>query len=163
MSESPTNPARLFVGNVPYTYTEGQLLALFVPFGRIVSLAILRDKKNHSRGYGYVEFDNSLSAANAKQELHQSIVEGLRLIVDFAKPDPFDTPEGQARHEEALRLRPRPAPRVYRPKPKSSSKPSTRPHSSRSGGPHIRQSVWDSRHHHSRTGAKFARRTKTAK
>ena len=54
-----------------------------------------------SRGLGYVEYENIDDAINAKNNLHNHRLEDRSIIVDYAQPDPFLTPEGKARHEEA--------------------------------------------------------------
>lgn len=137
---SPTS--RLFVTGLPWGYTESQLLQLFVPHGRIIDIRIIKDNRGKSKGMGYVEFDQLESAVTAKQELHNfKLREDRSIIVDFAKPDPFLTPEGQARHEQALTRK------KSKPEPKNK----------------IRQSVFDSRHFGSNIGKKFASRTKKAK
>lgn len=160
---------RLFVGGLPYKITEGELLELFAPFGRVVSLKIMHTKWGKSRGLGFVEFDNLDSAVSAKTKLHNYKIDIDRtIIVDYAEPDPFKTEEGQARHQEAVARKEIRFARFH----KNSSKI---PLSSRGEAPtesgkgvfkrksvfgQNRQSVYDSRTHHSRVGAKFAHRTR---
>lgn len=163
-----SEPTRLFVGSLPYKFSEGQLLELFAPFGRVIHVRIMLNQFGKSRGLGFVEFDNPDSAREAKRKLHNTAVGDRTIIVDFSHPDPFLTPEGQARHQIALESRPK------RFSQKSSSaqpeirtskyfanrnfkKSSFKPKSS-SGS--TRQSVWDQRHHLSPVGKKFARRTR---
>lgn len=175
MDKTPTT--RLFVGSLPYKFNEGQLLSLFVPFGRIISIQIVHNQWGKSRGMGFVEFDSLESAIDAKVKMHNRLVEDRTIIVDYAEPDPFKTPEGMARHEEALNRHPQ-----RRQKYNHQSAPtSSDSHPDRSGRParqdkkpkkfgsptfspsnfeHKRQSVYDSRTHHSRVGAKFAKRTR---
>lgn len=103
MSSTRTPSARLFIGGLPFRYTEGQLLSLFVPFGRVVAVQIAHNQWGKSRGIGFVEFDNIADATTAKQKMHNHRVDVDRtIIVDFASPNPFDTEEGQKRHREAL-------------------------------------------------------------
>lgn len=150
---------RLFVGSLPYRFTEGQLLDLFVPYGRIVAIRIMHNRWGKSRGLGFVEFDNLESAIRAKEELHNYQIEDLKIIVDYSKPDPLNTPEGQERHQQAL-LRHPPKP------PKNTSKNSSvkvvEPPKRffNHDQPHLRQSVFKSRFHGSHVGRKFSSRTK---
>lgn len=176
---------RLFVGGLPFRFTEGELLSLFAPYGRIVSIKIMHTPWGKSRGMGFIEFDSLDSAIEAKKSLHNHRVsEDRTIIVDYASPDPMTTDEGRNRHHEAFRRNPqkysrteaqtsqsRP-PRERRPfnRAQSSSRNSEfQGHSSNSkprkfgskpsfGSGHSRQSVFDSRSHHSRVGAKFAKR-----
>ena len=156
---------RLFIGGLPYKITEGELLDLFAKFGRIVSLKILFTKWGKSRGMGYVEFDNLNSAIGAKTEMHNYKIDFDRtIIVDYAEPDPFKTPEGQARHEQAIARKEIRFARFHKnvasPNPDRPESKPTVPFKRKPVFGQNRQSVYDSRTHHSRIGAKFAKRTR---
>lgn len=97
---------RLFVGSLPYRFTEGELLDLFIPEGKIISLRIMHNRWGKSRGMGYIEYENLDDAIRAKEKYHNFRLGDRTIIVDYAQPDPFLTPEGQARHEEALERHP---------------------------------------------------------
>jgi len=166
---SPTK--RLFIGSLPFRFTEGELLELFVPFGKVISLKIMHNRWGKSRGMGFIEFDTLESAIAAKEKMHQYKLGDLAIIVDYAEPDPFLTPEGKARHQEALERHPqrrqsenvtfKPAPKRKNFDDKFSEKKSELKHfSSPKQFEHQRQSVFDSRYHHSKVGAKFATRNK---
>lgn len=104
-SNNPTK--RLFVGSLPYRFTEGELLDLFIQYGKIIAVRIVKNRWGKSRGMGYVEFEDIDCAINAKNRLHDHLLqEGRTIIVDFAQPDPFETPEGKQRHIEAQESRP---------------------------------------------------------
>lgn len=102
------NPSkRLFIGSLPFRYTEGELLALFIQYGKIIAVRIVKNRWGKSRGMGYVEFEDIDCAVSAKNRLHNHLLEdGRTIIVDFAQPDPFDTPEGKQRHIEAQESKP---------------------------------------------------------
>jgi RNA recognition motif-containing protein len=93
---------RLFIGSLPYKFTEGELLSMFVTEGKVISVRIMHTRWGKSRGIGYVEFENEEDAIRAKEKFHNYQVGDRTIIVDFAQPDPFLTPEGKARHEEAM-------------------------------------------------------------
>lgn len=189
MDKTPTT--RLFIGSLPYKFNEGQLLSLFAPFGRIISIQIVHNQWGKSRGMGFVEFDSLESAVDAKVKMHNRLVEDRTIIVDYAEPDPFKTPEGIARHEEALNRHPQRRQKFNHQPPSQSGDRNDRPALARAfnndsrpvsgkkfgsrkpglkkfGSPtlspsnfeHKRQSVYDSRTHHSRVGAKFAKKTR---
>jgi len=116
-----------------------------------------------SRGLGFVEFDNLESAVAAKTKMHNHQVDLDRtIIVDYAAPDPFNTPEGQQRHQQAVvekEKRYSKFPKI----PPSTTKPSIQPFGKKIIKPVFgatRQSVYDQRTHLSRVGAKFAKRNK---
>jgi RNA recognition motif-containing protein len=93
---------RLFIGSLPYRFTEGELLSLFISEGKIISLRIMHNQWGKSRGIGYIEYENLDDAINAKEKYHNYQIGDRTIIVDYAQPDPFLTSEGQARHQEAL-------------------------------------------------------------
>ncbi len=107
MTENKPTSKRLFIGSLPFRFTEGELLSLFVTEGKIVSLRIMHNRWGKSRGIGYVEYENLDDAINAKRKYHNYWIEDRTIIVDYAAPDPFLTPEGQARHQEAIARHPK--------------------------------------------------------
>jgi RNA recognition motif-containing protein len=106
MSQNNLINKRLFIGSLPYRFTEGELLSLFITEGKIVSLRIMHNKWGKSRGLGYIEYENLDDAIRAKEKYHNYMLGDRTIIVDYAQPDPFLTPEGQARHQEALEKHP---------------------------------------------------------
>ena len=120
MTENKPVSKRLFIGSLPFRFTEGELLSLFITEGKIISLRIMHNRWGKSRGIGYVEYENLDDAIKAKQKYHNYWIEDRTIIVDYAAPDPFLTPEGQARHQEALDKHPkRHQPQVFLPHPDS--------------------------------------------
>lgn len=167
---------RLFIGGLPYKFTEGQLLEIFAPFGRIISLQIIHNQWGRSRGIGYVEFTEVNDAVAAKQKLHNyHLTPDRTIIVDYAHPDPLNTPEGQQRHIEALQKKSKFHPEmqpVVHPDRDLTEKKSFVPKKKTFGihpeipanrGNHLRQSVFISRYHGSKVGAKFASKTRAKK
>jgi len=133
---------RLFVSGIPYRFSEGELLRLFVKFGRVIDARIIFSRWGKSRGMGYVEFDNLKDAITAKTEMHNfKLTEDRHLIVDYAKTDPFDTKEGKQRFKEAQKRRPH------------------RKDIRKLDG-HIRETVYKQRKYGSKIGKKFAKRSR---
>ncbi len=178
MASIRTPNKRLFIGSLPYKFSEGELLALFIRFGKITAVRIMRNRWGKSRGLGFIEFDNLDSAIAAKTEMHNYKLTDRTIIVDYSEPDPFNTPEGQerhlqkvsrfqAKHPQRSNLDDRAPSGSFTPRKKSISYgPSTTTKSVGYGtspkkfySPQ-RQSVFDSRAHHSKVGAKFAAKTK---
>merc|ERR1719215_2050296 len=56
VSQGAPNPAKLFVGQLPYYKSEAELKALFEWYGRVVEIAILRDTYGNSKGCAFVNF-----------------------------------------------------------------------------------------------------------
>ncbi len=157
---------RLFIGSLPYRFTEGELLDLFVPFGKIISLKIMHNRWGKSRGLGFVEFETLSEAIAAKEKMHRYKLGDLAIIVDYAEPDPFLTPEGQANYAAGQLRHPkkqipsRPPERQERVEKSTPSEERIKKFNSPKNFEHQRQSVFESRFYHARVGAKFASRNK---
>jgi len=134
-----TSKTRLFIGSLPYNYSESELLKLFVTEGKVIDVRIIKNPWGRSRGMGYVQFEFEEDAIKAKEKYHGYRLGELKIIVDFAKDDPAQTPDGIKKHEEAQAKKKK----TFRP-------PVT----------HQRQTLFESRHFGSRVGAKFASRNK---
>lgn len=56
---------KLYVANLPYSATEEELEDLFAQHGEVKSAKIITDRDTgNSRGFGFVEMDNSDEAMN---------------------------------------------------------------------------------------------------
>ena len=106
MSSTKPVSKRLFIGSLPYRFTEGELLSLFVAEGKIISVRIMHNQWGKSRGIAFVEFENLEDAIRAKEKFHNYVIGDRSIIVDYAQADPFLTEEGRARHEQALEKHP---------------------------------------------------------
>ena len=79
----------LFVGNLSFQTTEGDLTALFEPFGEISRIQLMTDRDTgRSRGFAFVEMSSEEAAAKAVAELNGKQVDGRALNVNEAKPKP---------------------------------------------------------------------------
>ncbi len=79
----------LFVGNMNFDTTEGELRAIFEPYGEITSINIITDRDTgRPRGFGFVELADDGEAARAIKELDGKEVGGRALNVNEARPKP---------------------------------------------------------------------------
>lgn len=86
---------KLFVGNLPYHVTSGDLEDLFRPVGEVISSNIITDRATgRSRGFGFVEMDSPQAAQAAIQQLNDREFEGRNLVVNEAKPRPERSDRG---------------------------------------------------------------------
>ena len=77
----------LFVGNMTFQTTEGDLKALFEPYGQVARVHIAIDRETRrSRGFGFVEMPNDAEAAAAMQGLDGKDFGGRQLKVNEARP-----------------------------------------------------------------------------
>lgn len=78
---------KLFIGNLPFQTTHEELETLFGQIGEVSSVSIITDKfTGRSRGFGFVEMDNSQEAQVAIERLNGYELQGRALTVNEAKP-----------------------------------------------------------------------------
>jgi RNA recognition motif-containing protein len=81
---------KLYVGNLPYSYTSQQLQELFAPHGNVTSAQVIVDRAtNQSRGFGFVEFDSDDTALKATEALNGHPLNGRPLTVNEARERPM--------------------------------------------------------------------------
>ncbi|PIE97646.1 MAG: RNA-binding protein [Treponema sp.] len=77
---------KIYVGNLNYGTTEGQLSELFGQYGEVVSVAIIKDKfTGRSKGFGFIEMAEGDSAEAAISELNEKEFDGRNLRVNVAQ------------------------------------------------------------------------------
>jgi len=77
----------IYVGNLPYTVTEGDLREAFEAFGSVTSAAVITDKfSGQSKGFGFIEMSDNSEADAAIKGLNGSNMQGRSLKVNEAKP-----------------------------------------------------------------------------
>ncbi|KAJ6251461.1 eukaryotic translation initiation factor 4b/4h [Anaeramoeba flamelloides] len=77
---------KLYVGNISFQSTEESLSKPFQKYGEIKSANIVR-RGERSLGYGFLEMSTHEGALKAIECLHQTIVDGREIIVEFADPN----------------------------------------------------------------------------
>jgi cold-inducible RNA-binding protein len=78
---------KLYVGNLTYETTDGDLQNLFGPFGTVQSAQVIMDRDTgRSKGFGFVEMNSGDEAQAAIDALHDKDNNGRRLTVNEAKP-----------------------------------------------------------------------------
>ncbi|MFQ5968676.1 MAG: RNA recognition motif domain-containing protein [Acidimicrobiia bacterium] len=76
----------LYVGNLPFSTTSGELESLFASYGEVVDARIITDRElGRSRGFGFVEMASDEEAQKAIAELNDSEIEGRRITVNVAR------------------------------------------------------------------------------
>ena len=73
--------SKLYVGNLSYSVTDSQLKDLFSNHGEVKEVTIIG-----SKGFGFVEMEDSAGAEKAKEALNDSEFEGRTLKIDEARP-----------------------------------------------------------------------------
>ena len=78
---------KLYVGNLSYETTDSDLQALFAPHGMVQSAQVIMDRDTgRSKGFGFVEMNNSDEAQAAIKALNGQESNGRALTVNEARP-----------------------------------------------------------------------------
>ena len=85
---------KLYVGNLSFSTTEGDLRRSFEQFGAVTSCSLITDKfTGKSRGFAFVEFATPAEASKAIEAMNGKDLDGRALTVNEAKPRE-DRPRG---------------------------------------------------------------------
>lgn len=75
----------LFVGNLPFNTTEGEIHNLFSQYGSVISVKLIADRETgRPRGFGFVEME-AAEAAAAISALNETDFNGRPLRVNEAQ------------------------------------------------------------------------------
>jgi RNA recognition motif-containing protein len=78
---------KLYVGNLAFGVTEGQLQEMFAEFGNVQRAQLITDRDTgRSKGFGFVEMGSDQEAEAAISGLHNQLFDGRALTVNEAKP-----------------------------------------------------------------------------
>ena len=85
---------KLFVGNLSFNTSEGDILDLFKQAGNVSTCELIMDKfTNKSRGFAFVTMGSQEEATKAITEFNGKELDGRALTVNEAKPRE-DRPRG---------------------------------------------------------------------
>ena len=78
---------RLYVGNLSFNATEGDLMDLFGQAGQVKDVALIQDRvTGKSRGFAFVTMTTDAEAAAAISTLNGKNIEGRTISVNEARP-----------------------------------------------------------------------------
>lgn len=78
---------KLYVGNLAFSTTEGDLSALFSQVGNIQSLKLMTDRDTgQSRGFAFVELADRSEGESAISQFNGHMLNGRAIKVNEAKP-----------------------------------------------------------------------------
>ena len=78
---------RLYVGNLPYSVSEGDLVEKFSPHGTVESTKLITDRNTgRSKGFAFVEMATDSEAQAAIDALNGTDYDGRPVTVNEAKP-----------------------------------------------------------------------------
>jgi RNA recognition motif-containing protein len=77
----------IYVGNLPFSVTDGDLREAFAPYGEVSQVNLIGDKfTGDSKGFGFVEMANNSQADSAIKALNGTDLKGRKITVNQAKP-----------------------------------------------------------------------------
>jgi RNA recognition motif-containing protein len=79
--------AKLYVGNLAFGMTDGDLQNLFGAHGSVRSAQVIMDRDTgRSKGFGFVEMDSGEQAQAAIKAMNGQEINGRALTVNVARP-----------------------------------------------------------------------------
>jgi hypothetical protein len=86
---------KLFVGNLPYSFTSDDLKTTFEPFGAVASAKVVMDRETgRSRGFGFVEYVDRDPGEAAMRDLNGKPIAGRPISVREAQERGDAPPRG---------------------------------------------------------------------
>jgi cold-inducible RNA-binding protein len=80
---------KIYVGNLPWSVDDDKLGELFEAHGDVASANVITDRETgRSRGFGFVEMNDSAMASKAIEALNGTEIDGRALNVNEARPRP---------------------------------------------------------------------------
>jgi RNA recognition motif-containing protein len=77
----------IYIGNLPYSVTDGDLRDKFSEFGQVHSANIIIDKfSGRSKGFGFVDMPNESEARTAIDAMNDKDFKGRTIKVNEARP-----------------------------------------------------------------------------
>ena len=77
----------IYVGNLSYRMDDKELEAVFSKFGVVKSAKVIMDRETgKSKGFGFIEMEDSAAGTKAIEALNGNDCEGRTLRVNEAKP-----------------------------------------------------------------------------
>ena len=77
---------RLYIGNLSSEVTENDLTHNFSTIGKVVSVAIIKDKySRQSKGFGFVEMETEEEAKKAIEQFNGGELQGKKIVVSEAR------------------------------------------------------------------------------
>jgi RNA recognition motif-containing protein len=94
---------KIFIGNLSYNVTEGDLRQAFKAFGQVTSTSVVKDQEgDRSKGFGFVEMPEQAEAPSAIAALNGQAFKGRTITVNEARPH-LDDRRGRDRGDRGNR------------------------------------------------------------
>ncbi len=78
---------KLYVGNLPYSFRDGDLESTFSQYGSVSSAKVMMERDTgRSKGFGFVEMGSDAEAQAAIEGVNGQAIGGRNLVVNEARP-----------------------------------------------------------------------------
>ena len=78
---------KLYVGNLPWSYSDSDMQQAFAQFGAVNSAKVMTDRDTgRSKGFGFVEMGSPAEAQAAIEGMNGQQIGGRGLVVNEARP-----------------------------------------------------------------------------
>ena len=85
----------IYVGNLPYKMTDGELQDIFAPYGQVAAARVVTDRMTgRSKGFGFVEMPNAEEANAAIAAVNGRELDGRAMRVNESQPKPREERRG---------------------------------------------------------------------
>lgn len=101
LEEFKSKFTNIYVKNLDLEVTLDEFSELFSRFGKITSAVISTDEAGHSKGFGFVNYENHEEAAKAVNELHDTDLKSKKLFVARAQKKHEREEELRRQYEQA--------------------------------------------------------------
>lgn len=99
---------KVYVGNLSYDTTEGEIAALFAQAGTVTSVTVIKDRDTgQSKGFAFVEMGSQSEAEQAIRAFDGYVLANRSLRVSLARPKEERSFGGYRREETGRRGRDR--------------------------------------------------------
>ena len=76
----------IYVGQLPYSVTEEELMEIFSEYGEIASLNLFKDRySGQSKGFGFIDMPDNSEADKAIKALNKTMLKGREIKVNQAE------------------------------------------------------------------------------
>lgn len=78
---------KLFVGGLPFSTTDDELMQAFAQHGTVASAKVITDRETgRSKGFGFVEFESDEEGKKAEAAMNGKDFSGRSITVNEARP-----------------------------------------------------------------------------
>ena len=91
---------KLFIGRLPYEFSEDDLSEVFSKYGKIESVHLAKDKDSgKSKGFAFITFQSRKEGSGAIKAMNGSEINGRKIVVEESSPNGSGRDRGKSRRQ----------------------------------------------------------------